>query len=182
MEAKEESSGSASVGTAEKVPEGREDRRALFRPIFLAAVLLGATTYVAFTQPPQPNALDPAAFPSLEWWTYPIERDAFARLPVITGYIRDVYVDRDGQKIWAVGNGGLIVHSGDGGTTWARQVMPTTPAVDPKQAPPDPKQVPPSVPAPPEDILGVQFADDRKTGWAVGVGGTILSTRDGGET
>ena len=74
--------------------------------------------------------------------------------PDLTGV---TFVDpRDG---WAVGAGGTILHTGDGGATWVAQTAP---------------------PATP-DLTGVTFVDPRD-GWAVGAGGTILHTGDGGAT
>ena len=61
------------------------------------------------------------------------------------------------QRGWAVGSGGLILHSRDGGRYWQAQTSGT---------------------------LGwdaVQFVDTQR-GWAVGNEGTILATDDGGET
>jgi photosystem II stability/assembly factor-like uncharacterized protein len=62
------------------------------------------------------------------------------------------------QAGWAVGDGGAIVATRDGGVTWALQTSGTG-----------------------KDLWGVHFADAR-TGWAVGLGGTIVATRDGGAT
>jgi photosystem II stability/assembly factor-like uncharacterized protein len=59
---------------------------------------------------------------------------------------------------WAVGAGGAIVASTDGGTTWAPQTSGTT-----------------------ADLNGVAFADATH-GWAVGAGGAVLATVDGGAT
>jgi photosystem II stability/assembly factor-like uncharacterized protein len=59
---------------------------------------------------------------------------------------------------WAVGAGGVIVASADGGTTWAAQDSHTT-----------------------ADLNGVAFVDAQH-GWAVGAGGVIVATTDGGAT
>ncbi len=59
---------------------------------------------------------------------------------------------------WAVGAGGVIVASTDGGTTWAAQDSHTG-----------------------ADLDGVAFADANH-GWAVGAGGAIVATTDGGTT
>ena len=62
----------------------------------------------------------------------------------------------DAQTGWAVGFGGTILATRNGGTSWE----PQTSATD-------------------RDLFGVHFAD-AQTGWAVGAGGTILATRTGG--
>jgi len=51
---------------------------------------------------------------------------------------------------WAVGEGGIIVHTTDGGAYWTTQTSGTT-----------------------ERLIGVHFVD-ANTGWAVGSNGTIL--------
>ena len=64
----------------------------------------------------------------------------------------------DGNTGWCVGFGGLILHTNDGGATWARQSVPTK-----------------------KDLEAVSFLD-HNIGYAVGRNGTILSTVDGGNT
>ncbi len=58
---------------------------------------------------------------NLDWWRYPVEQNAFKRLPVVHGDLNSVFVLPGTQQVWAVGNGGLIVHSADGGKTWEQQ-------------------------------------------------------------
>ncbi len=69
----------------------------------------------------------------------------------------------DAGHLWAVGAGGLILHSGDAGATWVPQSQPTT-----------------------ADLWSVSFPDDQH-GWACGgsasgTAGVILGTSDGGAT
>ncbi|HEX8719513.1 MAG TPA: YCF48-related protein [Pyrinomonadaceae bacterium] len=59
---------------------------------------------------------------------------------------------------WAVGAGGVIIATADGGRTW----RPQSSGVG-------------------DDLFDVKFFDERE-GWAVGSGGTMLHTRDGGRT
>jgi photosystem II stability/assembly factor-like uncharacterized protein len=59
---------------------------------------------------------------------------------------------------WAVGAGGVIIATSDGGRTW----RPQTSGVG-------------------DDLWDVKFFDARE-GWAVGTGGTMLHTTDGGRT
>ncbi len=65
-----------------------------------------------------------------------------------------------GDKLWAVGHDALILHSADGGETWAKQY-----SAPERQAP----------------LLDVWF-ENQTTGWAVGGYGLALYTRDGGRT
>jgi photosystem II stability/assembly factor-like uncharacterized protein len=62
------------------------------------------------------------------------------------------------ERGWAVGSGGVIISTADGGRTW----RPQTSGVG-------------------DDLFDVKFFDARE-GWAVGSGGTMLHTTDGGVT
>ena len=69
------------------------------------------------------------------------------------------------RKGWVVGNASrgdvitdsLIIHTGDGGASWERQLAPVR-----------------------EELIHLDFISEDK-GWVVGGGGTILFTRDGGK-
>jgi photosystem II stability/assembly factor-like uncharacterized protein len=65
-----------------------------------------------------------------------------------------------GNRMWAVGHDAVILHSADGGETWARQYS------DPERQAP---------------LLDVWF-ENAATGWAVGAYGLALHTSDGGKT
>jgi hypothetical protein len=62
----------------------------------------------------------------------------------------------DAHNGWAVGDGGTILATRNGGANWQPQFSGTS-----------------------QNLNGVYFADAR-TGWAVGAGGIILATRNGG--
>jgi photosystem II stability/assembly factor-like uncharacterized protein len=64
----------------------------------------------------------------------------------------------DASHGWAVGEGGDIMVTDDGGNTWADQVSGTG-----------------------QELWDVHFVDVN-TGWVVGIGGTLLHTTDGGAT
>jgi hypothetical protein len=94
-----------------------QSRSALWLGLALTLALL--STVGAFQQAPHRNAYRPAPkFLSWDYWGYPVERNAFRRLPAIAGNLNDLAVSDDGQHIWAVGSGGLIVYSQDGGVSW----------------------------------------------------------------
>jgi len=63
-----------------------------------------------------------------------------------------------GERVWAAGAFGTILHSTDGARTWTRQDTPTQ-----------------------EMLFGVDFVNAQR-GWTVGRSGLVLSTTDGGKT
>ncbi len=75
----------------------------------------------------------------------------------VTLHLTDVVVS-DTENVWAVGNGGTIIATSDGGATWHSQSSGTS-----------------------EDLHSVAFADVNN-GLAAGANGVILRTVDGGET
>jgi photosystem II stability/assembly factor-like uncharacterized protein len=77
---------------------------------------------------------------------------------------------QDANRGWIVGNGGTILRTNNGGATWTR-VTPA-PTVADLQA----------VSFPPYTLGGNPPADPYGMGWAVGAGGTILTTNDFGQT
>jgi photosystem II stability/assembly factor-like uncharacterized protein len=64
----------------------------------------------------------------------------------------------DARRGWAVGSGGAVYATLDGGRSWRPLASGTT-----------------------SDLLDVKFFDALE-GWAVGAGGTVIHTRDGGAT
>lgn len=94
-----------------------------------ALMLALLSTVIAFQQAPHRNAYRPEPkLSSWNYWGYPIERNAFRRLPAIAGNLNDLAVSEDGQHIWAVGDGGLIIYSTDAGVSWQQgQIGPPAP-------------------------------------------------------
>lgn len=92
--------------------------------VTLIAVLLLflGVTFIAFTQSPRLITSQPPGF--LERIVYPWETNSFKRLPIVIGNLNDVFVLPNSQLVWVVGDGGLILHSQDGGITWEQQFLP----------------------------------------------------------
>ncbi|HEY5674642.1 MAG TPA: YCF48-related protein [Malonomonas sp.] len=91
---------------------------------FLAAVLLLLiSTVIAFNQNPHPNPLTPLKLTSSDYWRYPLERNAFKRLPLIDANLNDLFLLPGTELLWAVGSGGMILHSSDGGRSWSEQSL-----------------------------------------------------------
>ena len=91
------------------------------------------------------------------WWSlFTHLHDELASAQLINGKILLGVHFADARTGWAVGEGGTIAATRDGGANWAPQHSGTD-----------------------KYLQGVHLADAR-TGWAVGEGGTIVATRDGG--
>jgi len=124
----------------------------------LGVLLVLVSWTLASMQAPHPNPLTPLSERS--WWEllrFPIEVNAARRLPVAPNSIFGFAVAADGQRAWAVGAGGTILTTGDGGRQWAAQHSGVQAA-----------------------LRSVHFHADGLRGWAVGDSGTILSTNNGG--
>jgi photosystem II stability/assembly factor-like uncharacterized protein len=80
----------------------------------------------------------------------------------------------DARRGWLVGAGSTLLQTADGGETWlAAQLVGHTPAT--------PSTSTASSSAPSVRFNAVSFADARR-GWAVGGGGAVFATEDGGRT
>lgn len=131
--------------------------------VAVAFLLFLGLTLAARVQRPRSDPYAAVRFPDWNWWTFPVERNAFSRTPDIVGTLHQITGEYNTKQYWAVGRGGLIVHSADDGETWERQAEHVTTA----------------------DLEKVTFAD-AKNGWArTSVNGhsqTVLRTTDGGKT
>ncbi|HEY0511798.1 MAG TPA: P-loop NTPase fold protein [Thermoanaerobaculia bacterium] len=97
---------------------------------FGAALLLFlVSSWTAFRQEPCPNAYAHERINPLytHWWLKPIELNAPQSLPEVWADFNDVFALKGTGRVWAVGGGGLILHSTDHGKHWERQYL-----VDPK--------------------------------------------------
>lgn len=102
--------------------------------LLLAAILiLLVGSWLAFTQAPRQNPYAPVSLS--DRFFYPIEVNPFQRLPKISWNLNGVYVLPESDRVWAVGDQGLIVHSTDGGLTWRRQDYPGNLASGPSKSP-----------------------------------------------
>ncbi len=108
--------------------------------VFLPAASAGVE------QQPEPKAAEPAE---------DVRQEASARR--FSRRLNAVFFADPGRG-WAVGSGGVIIATVDGGRTWRPQASGVG-----------------------DDLFDVKFFDARE-GWAVGSGGTMLHTTDGGRT
>ena len=124
----------------------------------LSLALITVAVLGALWQSPMPDPLKPTGDSVLTWLRYPIERNPHLRLPIIDSQLNSITFTADGRTGWAVGSGGTILKSEDGGQTW-------TPRVSDASA----------------QLASVTFTSDGITGWAVGDDG-IFKSEDGGQT
>ncbi|NBQ68390.1 MAG: hypothetical protein EBU46_05970 [Nitrosomonadaceae bacterium] len=138
-------------------PTGSSRDNTLRWLIALAVLLLLAASWYAWHQPPRPvlPGATQGLFSSPFW--HPIEYNEFKRKPIIGAGLNAIAIVD--QKIWIVGNNGLILYSSDGGNSWQQQNSPAN-----------------------VSLTSVTFHSDGQRGWAVGDEGTILATADGGNT
>jgi len=147
--------------------DGNQRARVWQRLLILLLIWIAAA-YAALQQQPRPDVsqrnydLNPLhrdfwrhSVTSWDFWQYPIERNPAARLPSISAQLYDVHFATP-DRGWAVGDGGVIVSTQDGGASWKPQASGTT-----------------------QNLLSVHFATPDR-GWAVGDEGVIVSTQDGG--
>ena len=114
-----------------------------FAPRFAIALLLIISASVfAILQSPPPDAFRrPRLLLSLNWWRYPLEWNAPARLPRIGVELNAVDDEGRSDEVWAVGNNGMVVGSADG-ITWDKKgiintqisTAPSTPTPTPTPA------------------------------------------------
>jgi photosystem II stability/assembly factor-like uncharacterized protein len=106
--------------TGESVNSGlavrRRDRRLAW--IAVSAIVLSVSTLLAVHQSPRADPYETPARFGLDWFVHPIELAAEQRLPAVAGEVRALWSSDDGERVWAVGDGGLILKSVDGGRRW----------------------------------------------------------------
>ena len=83
-------------------------------------IAVGATIWFCWLQPPNPNiARQPGMF-SWEWWRYPHEVNPYKRLPTVPyANLKSCFFTNNVG--WAVGEGGVILNTTNGGKTWTLQ-------------------------------------------------------------
>ncbi|MBL3601378.1 MAG: hypothetical protein JMN25_16190 [gamma proteobacterium endosymbiont of Lamellibrachia anaximandri] len=99
--------------------------------VLLLLVVFIFVSWLALTQKPYHDVFHEPS--GIDFLLYPIERNAFKRLPVIAQSLNDLYVLPDGAHLWVVGSEGLILHSHDGGNCWAPQTFPGGPEIPEEQ-------------------------------------------------
>jgi photosystem II stability/assembly factor-like uncharacterized protein len=134
-----------------------------------AAVVIAVTTIAAILQELRPDPLQPPRGADRFW--KPMETNAFRRLPTVRSELQSVATLSSGRLVWAVGTGGVIMSSSDGGQEWTRGEMARPPGDSASTSKNDRRM--------PSDIVSVHFisADIGLVGSATG---KIMRSTDGG--
>jgi photosystem II stability/assembly factor-like uncharacterized protein len=110
---------SASGSTTAAVRRGRQD---FIRP---AAFVMALAMFVAATlwmhlQSGVPDPLRPVDRFSRQWWLYPIEQNAFMRLPLVSNEPDKLFVLPNSTHAWVGGgeSSPVLLHTADRGETW----------------------------------------------------------------
>ncbi len=126
---------------------------------FFALSIIVIAGIVTSTQLPDPQPDIASTDQSwLAWLRYPVERNPTLRLPAGPAQINSVSLANDNLHGLAVGEGGTVLATTDGGETWSAEdsTVPTT-------------------------LFSVYCGEGCERAWAVGSGGAILSTSDRGK-
>ncbi|WP_431286156.1 YCF48-related protein [Roseateles chitinivorans] len=131
--------------------------------VWLAMGLLwcAGATLGALLQPPGPvTSMVPASRAERglwDWWRFPVERNAFLRLPAVSGCFNSMAVDGGGERLWLVGCGGAMVATANGGASWQPQATGTT-----------------------QQLTAIYASTDGRHLWATGEAFTLIASSDGG--
>ena len=120
----------------------------------ILVVLISGIIAILQAPDPQPNKTEKSF---LEWLRYPVETNPGLRLQSAPAQINSVAFADNGKDGLAVGEGGTILASADGGETWAAQNSGIS-----------------------NSLNDVYCSATCKQAWVVGESGAILTTTDGG--
>ena len=101
---------------------------------FACALLAAVCTVFAYSQAPRPIqgfgtvVQESALGKVIDWVRYPRESNPWERLTQFTTTLQSVTFAADGERGWAVGAGGAIVATANGGATWERPPYSRSPA------------------------------------------------------
>ncbi|MGH8536010.1 MAG: YCF48-related protein [Gammaproteobacteria bacterium] len=111
------------ASTTEPGAQGPTGRLGLLYAAIACLIGFAGGAWWSWRYAPLPDPFQPAESRTFwQWLTTPIEENAFRRLPVIGGGLSGVFALKGTEHVWAVGYGGLIVHSTDAGETWEQQL------------------------------------------------------------
>lgn len=104
--------------------------------LILAGLLFAGSTGWALTRFNRPDPFRSPALFSWSWWVRPLEINAPARLPVVSGTLTALAVGGNGREIFAAGQGGMLLRYSRSSQVWERIPLPDSLAM-PAPAPED---------------------------------------------
>lgn len=97
--------------------------RKAWRPV-LAVLLFAASTYFALTRENRPDPLVKHSVFSWQWWLQPLEINAPARLPVVSGTLTSIAVKEDGSEAYLAGQKGMVLRYRSSSERWEKLTIP----------------------------------------------------------
>jgi photosystem II stability/assembly factor-like uncharacterized protein len=142
---------STTSGPRSAVP-GRSLRLPSRRTLILIGLAwIGLASIVAVRQTPSGDPRQPTGPQHFAWWWHPVERNPLLRLPT-TGSLIRIRRHPETGALYAVGAGGMILRSTDGGRTWNQRPVTWLPEGTSSQPP---------TPAPARGASNLQADDVR---------------------
>ena len=86
--------------------------------LVLAGLLFAASTWWALTRFSRPDPFRKPSLLSWSWWTHPLEVNAPARLPVVSGTLTSLAVADRGAAVYVAGQQGLLIRYRSSSQEW----------------------------------------------------------------
>jgi len=99
-------------------------RRAVVFQFLMAILLFASSTWWALTRFNRPDPFSPPPVFSLSWWLHPLEINAPARLPIVSGTLTSFAVAGDGDVVYATGQQGMLLRYKRSSQVWERILIP----------------------------------------------------------
>jgi hypothetical protein len=110
-------------------------RQSVILRLVVATLLFAMSTWWALTRFNRP---DPFAAPkvfSLSWWLHPLEINAPARLPIVTGTLTSFATGANGDEVYVAGQQGMLLRYRRSSQVWARVAIPDSLSMTAQAAP-----------------------------------------------
>ena len=99
-------------------------RQAVVLQLLTAALLFASSTWWALTRFNRPDPFSPPRVFSLSWWLHPLEINAPARLPIVSGTLTSFAVGGNGNEVYAAGQQGMLLRYQRSSQVWERIAIP----------------------------------------------------------
>jgi len=99
-------------------------RQAVILQLSLATLLFALSTWWALTRFNRPDPFSSPRVFSLSWWLHPLEINAPARLPIVSGTLTSFAVGGNGDEVYAAGQQGMLLRYKRSSQVWERMMIP----------------------------------------------------------